>query len=362
MVVGATVQAQVADEGKGINPELEGKWISPMHPEIIEEEPGTCDICGMDLVRAKSLGYLPADPRQDEAPLVIPSSAPLITGKRAVVYVAVPDQPGVYEGREIVLGSRAGDRYIVREGLQEGEKVVVHGNFKIDSAIQIQAKPSMMNPQGGGPAPGHDHGSGQSSQPESSSHSPSLSVPESKPDTASQAEESATQTLVEVPAAFSEQIARLYKRYLELHAALVNDDLSQAKQAAADCRKTLQAVDMSLIQGEAHHRWMEQSGLLDGGLDRITQAESIDIARTTFESVAETLRVVIQTFGVDGTGEVHVIRCPMAFDGRGARWLQSTDQIQNPYFGSKMKRCGNIVETLNTNTPISAEPEVHNHE
>ena len=51
----------------------------------------------------------------------------------------------MFEGREIVLGPRAGDHYIVRDGLREGEQVVVQGAFKIDSAIQIKAKPSMMS-------------------------------------------------------------------------------------------------------------------------------------------------------------------------------------------------------------------------
>ncbi len=51
-----------------------------------------------------------------------------------------------YEGREITLGPRAGDYYLVEGGLLEGEVVVTRGNFKIDSAMQIQAKPSMMNP------------------------------------------------------------------------------------------------------------------------------------------------------------------------------------------------------------------------
>ncbi len=91
----------------------------------------------------------------DIPPLVIPASAPLITGKRAVVYVAVPGRDGVYEGREIVLGPRAGNHYLVCEGLTEGELVVVNGNFKIDSAVQILAKPSMMNPEVGMPA--HEH-------------------------------------------------------------------------------------------------------------------------------------------------------------------------------------------------------------
>jgi Cu(I)/Ag(I) efflux system membrane fusion protein len=86
---------------------------------------------------------------EQTAPLLIPASAPLITGKRAVVYVEVPGKAKpTFEGREIVLGPRAGEYYIVKKGLDEGEKVVTRGNFKIDSAMQIEAKPSMMLPAG----------------------------------------------------------------------------------------------------------------------------------------------------------------------------------------------------------------------
>jgi len=83
------------------------------------------------------------------APLVIPLSAPLITGKRSVVYVAVAGEEGVFEGREVVLGPKAKDHYVVLEGLSEGDQVVVNGNFKIDSAIQILARPGMMEMEDG---------------------------------------------------------------------------------------------------------------------------------------------------------------------------------------------------------------------
>ncbi|MFH2001060.1 MAG: efflux RND transporter periplasmic adaptor subunit [Planctomycetota bacterium] len=83
-----------------------------------------------------------------EDPLLIPASAALITGKRAVVYVAHPERQGVYEGREVILGARVGDQYVVRKGLAEGEEVVVNGNFKIDSALQLSARPSMMEYEG----------------------------------------------------------------------------------------------------------------------------------------------------------------------------------------------------------------------
>lgn len=160
MFVRAEVAAQLARHGRVFDPSLIGKWVSPMHPEIIKDAPGQCDICGMDLVPAETLGYSSVSDVDHGAPLVIPATAPLLTGTRAIVYVEQEDADRpTYVGREVVLGPRAGDSYVVESGLSEGDLVVVSGNFKIDSALQIQAKPSMMNPEGGGSGGGHDHGS-----------------------------------------------------------------------------------------------------------------------------------------------------------------------------------------------------------
>jgi Cu(I)/Ag(I) efflux system membrane fusion protein len=158
MFVRAVVRSKIAGAGMVMDENMAGKWICPMHPSIVKERPGKCDICGMDLVTTESLGYVTAKPAS-EPPLVIPTTAALITGKRAVVYVRLEgkDKP-TFEGREIVLGPRAGDYYLVKEGLAEGEQVVTKGNFKIDSALQIQAKPSMMSPEGGAMPAGHQHG------------------------------------------------------------------------------------------------------------------------------------------------------------------------------------------------------------
>jgi Cu(I)/Ag(I) efflux system membrane fusion protein len=159
MFVHAVVRSKVAMGGNVMDPNMAGKWICPMHPSVVKETSGQCDICGMDLVTTESLGYVSAQ-QPEQAPLVIPATAPLITGKRTVVYVRLPDpnKPS-FEGREVVLGPRAGDYYIVESGLAEGDTVVTKGNFKIDSALQIQAKPSMMNPEGSEKPmpPGHQH-------------------------------------------------------------------------------------------------------------------------------------------------------------------------------------------------------------
>lgn len=147
MFAKARVRVHVRDDGKVVEPSLVGKWIGPMHPEIVRDRAGTCPICGMKLVASKTLGHeAPGRP-----PLVIPITAVLITGTRAIVYVSTSKSDGntTYEAREVLLGPRASDSYIVLDGLHEGESVVVQAAFKIDASSQIQAKRSMMNPVDG---------------------------------------------------------------------------------------------------------------------------------------------------------------------------------------------------------------------
>jgi Cu(I)/Ag(I) efflux system membrane fusion protein len=144
MFVRAVVRPKVAEDGSVMNPDLAGKWISPMHPEIVKDGPGSCDICGMPLVTAESLGHV--SDADSAAPLLIPVTAALKTGRRAIVYVEIPDrEKPTYEGREVALGMRLGGFYIVESGLEEGERVVTRGAFKLDAELQIRAKPSMMS-------------------------------------------------------------------------------------------------------------------------------------------------------------------------------------------------------------------------
>lgn len=96
-----------------------------------------------------------------EAQILIPKTALLWTGKRAVVYVKVPNRENpsfIY--REIILGAEAGNFYVVNEGLEEGEEIATNGVFKIDAAAQLQGLPSMMNPDGGIVSTGHNHDDG----------------------------------------------------------------------------------------------------------------------------------------------------------------------------------------------------------
>ncbi|MCK5170993.1 MAG: efflux RND transporter periplasmic adaptor subunit, partial [Bacteroidales bacterium] len=96
--------------------------------------------------------------------ILVPKSAILWTGKRAIVYVKVQDRENPsFLYREITLGPEAGAFYVVAEGLNEGEEIAVNGVFKIDAASQLQGLPSMMNPKGGTAPKAHNHDTGSNS-------------------------------------------------------------------------------------------------------------------------------------------------------------------------------------------------------
>jgi membrane fusion protein, copper/silver efflux system len=82
---------------------------------------------------AKYLARLEARPRGEV--LSVPESAVIDTGGKKIVYVEA--EPGVFEGREVVLGSRIGDRFPVLEGLSPGEKVAAKGAFLIDAESRL---------------------------------------------------------------------------------------------------------------------------------------------------------------------------------------------------------------------------------
>jgi Cu(I)/Ag(I) efflux system membrane fusion protein len=69
--------------------------------------------------------------------LVVPESAVIDTGTRRLVFVDLGE--GRYEPREVTLGARTSAGYEVRTGLALGERVVVAGNFLLDSESSLRA-------------------------------------------------------------------------------------------------------------------------------------------------------------------------------------------------------------------------------
>lgn len=390
----------------------------------------------------------------EKPPLVIPASAPLITGKRAVVYVAIPDKPGTFVGREIVLGPRASDSYLVATGLEEGEQVVTRGNFMIDSSLQIQAQPSMMNPEAGGGDMIHHHGvttpgveaapqGGGMNIPSSfkqqltpiltaydnlsmrmsskqlgtirsafsnvrqavkeveadqlADHpqmvwnelqmllgnealvgSEALSLKEAERvfaemthdlgklrrqfglDQDLAVQEASPPGKAEAPGAFKDQIGAILNAYATLQQALTGDHLDQAQKAGRSLESAVGSVDMGHLEGATRDLLMNSLSDLKAALAKMNEATDMGTFRQCFALLSETLAKVVETFGFRPGAPVYKIRCPMAFEGRGATWLQRDQEVRNPYFGAAMPGCGEVVETYFGSGQKS--PEVMPHE
>ncbi len=304
MFVRAIIKSVVGEGGRIYEANLAGKWICPMHPDVVKDRPGTCDLCGMSLIETSKFGFI-NDPSLKTKVLVVPKTAVLITGKRAVVYVENPDdKSGVhrYEGREVVLGPTAGDNYIVLAGLKPGERVVVKGNFKIDSDLQIQAKPSMMNPK----------------------------------DYYTKGNETFSDAKADV-----QDVGVLNKAlavYLRLTKALAQDDERAALAAYQDFRREVAAT----LDREG---WSDATAGLGSEVNRLAQVLTNDTRdikglRRRLREVSTILKGILTEYPYKPEeGSLFLNFCPMAL-GKGGYWLQDEEELKNPYYGNKMLGCG----------------------
>lgn len=249
------------------------------------------------LVRAMVESVIGTD---ENPPLIIPDTAPLLTGKRAIVYVRAPGEEPVFESREIELGMHAGDYYEVVFGLKEGEEVVTNGVFKIDSAMQIIAKPSMM----------------------------SMSEDEV--------------VVLDAPNCFVERLGDILDAYLELQAALSGDDNKAATVAAQKMDKTLQSVACGRdhIDGLGGIVFKDQYKVLNSSLAEIIASDDIAVRRVSFKPLSEILWETLTSFGYEPESTVRFFNCPMAFNNEGGDWIQESTVTSNPYYGASMLRCG----------------------
>ena len=343
LFVRARVDATLDAAGRVREPSLAGKWMCPMHPEIVGDGPAKCTICGMALVEASTLGYArPETPAQKA--LSIPTTAALLTGTRAVVYVEHAGKDATtYEGRVVELGPRAGDYTIVRSGLAEGERVVTRGAFKIDASLQILAKPSMMKPAEGSPA-AKDPLRGETTNElrGGSPHPPREAAPpahEHPAPAASAKEPAPAPPLTVFPPAPSMQ--PVLAAYLDAADALAADDAVKAATALDALRLAAKAVDAKAAPPDAQPDLARLAAAMAGAAGTATP-KPIGEQRNVLAALSGVVGQYLRRFGHGFNEPLFEIFCPMAFDNKGHAWFQRGRAVRNPYFGSLMLKCGEV--------------------
>ena len=305
MFASATISVELDGMTHAIDPELLGRYVCPMHPTEIYDTPGVCTICSMDLVPIESMIDTSAHEEHTSPPMVVPASAVLFTGTRSLVYTQIDDENGFrYTPTEITLGQRAGNAYIVLDGLKENDRIVTNGAFRIDSSMQIAAKPSMMSMESDASA--------------------------------------TTVTATSRPSGFINGYSDSVNAYLDAQEALADDDLSAYNTHAQRLIDALDATPDAGLLEEDLGTWRTSSKALRPS----APYDDIEIARADFEPMSNAIFALIERFGVPEGAPLYIAYCPMAFDFAGADWLQRTETIDNPYFGATMLRCGEVLRTI----------------
>ena len=155
-----------------------GSMGDPVSVQVEGRKIWTCCAACPPKIKAEPARYLiHLAPQPRDQVLSIPESAVIDTGMRKVVYVET--EPGVYEGREVVLGPRSGDRFGVLDGLAPGEKVAAAGAFLIDAESRLNpaARSGSVEPRCGQSRPGFS----ASERERRAGHSSALSPREYRP-------------------------------------------------------------------------------------------------------------------------------------------------------------------------------------
>ena len=130
--------------------------------------------------------------------------------------------------------------------------------------------------------------------------------------------------------------------YFNLKDALVNDDAKKAAQAGSKLIASLKAFNRKNYEG------MQQMKLIEIIADATEHAEHIvkspiDHQREHFKTLSKDMSDLLAITGTANT--LYEQFCPM-YD-KGSAWLSTTKEVKNPYYGSKMLKCGSVKRQIN---------------
>lgn len=249
----------------------------------------------------------------DDAVLV-PDLAVLRSGERNTVFIAHDD--GTFDPREIKLGVRSqGNFYEVLSGLAAGERVVVSGQFMLDSesqlrdAIQKMLKSSEANNQ---PAAAASADTGKN--PGIVGMEDSSALPESA----------------------NARLQELAATTVEAAEALAADDLAHYQKTLPAMRHSLAAY-LESYEHAAH-------GPLGKFRDALPDRSDLKAARRDFAYFSTAVADLIRENHLHHAAGWHIFQCPMAPGIGTGRWLQRSGKLKNPFYGSAMLDCGEEIE------------------
>ena len=123
-----------------------------------------------------------------------------------------------------------------------------------------------------------------------------------------------------------EPVKSVLDHYLKIRAALADDSTKGVSTNAAAISEAVKADKAKTLSAE-----------VAAGADAVAQAKDLATVRENFKDLSQALIKCMSDKNVK-TGQFDEVFCPMA----NAYWLQTNQDISNPYLGHSMPGCGEI--------------------
>ena len=130
--------------------------------------------------------------------------------------------------------------------------------------------------------------------------------------------------------------------YLALKDELVDGN---SKKAASSGKILFDALGKFDLSSQPATKQKELKDILDDAKENAEHisenGDKIDHQREHFEILGGDLKDLIVISGSDRT--LYQLFCPMYNNNKGGKWLSVSDKIKNPFYGSKMLKCGRVL-------------------
>jgi Cu(I)/Ag(I) efflux system membrane fusion protein len=123
--------------------------------------------------------------------------------------------------------------------------------------------------------------------------------------------------------------------------ALSADKLTEAQAGLTSLRAALAQAAPTGLSPEAAETFAAQLAAIRAALPADDRPD-LTALRAKLAPLTGAFSAYLHTFGHNRSEPLVLLHCPMAFDNRGANWLQPDRKVRNPYFGAAMYRCGEV--------------------
>ncbi len=153
-----------------------------------------------------------------------------------------------------------------------------------------------------------------------------------------------------LPADFSHSFEKVLGNYYILRDGFVAEDSEAVNKAAAELASAATALTLDELKPLDPENLIIPTARtyisgIESELKGLSGEKDMESQRKAFQMVTANLYDLARTVRY-GDEKIYLLHCPMAFNDTGADWLSSTTEIKNPYFGSRMLKCGFVKDSV----------------